>query len=246
MAEYGLRAYARHLLLATSVAEATGLTKYITLRDNLINLWLQSPDWDSRGMYFFGEYQTDYVLGSGAYASGKRIQSTWHIGILAEAFAQAYRATGNSGLKEKLVAMGNYVSTYGLNPSHNYAEQSFGFNKATPLYYGGCSPAYTTQLVNTVVYAYKFSGTQALLKQAKIIFNRGTKGAYGTCARTASDTSIHHFVDTRFASGDGYYYLDYNKGELFYTYMLFENGGNPYVDYQDTEAPSPPANLRIN
>ena len=32
---------------------------------------------------------------------------------------------------------------------------------------------------------------------------------------------MHHFVDTIFSSADGYFYLDYNKGELQYTYLLF-------------------------
>ena len=44
MGYYGIRQGARHLMLAVRVAEATRATRWIALRDRLIDLWVQSPD----------------------------------------------------------------------------------------------------------------------------------------------------------------------------------------------------------
>lgn len=250
MAYYGMRQGARHLLLATRVAEATQKARWITLRDRLINLWLLSPDWDSRGMYFLGDYETDTDLGAGKYANGAREQSSYHTGVLAEAFYQAYRTTGQTGLKNKLIAMARYVDQYGLSPSSQYTGRRFGIvnGSARHNYDGGafCDPVYSTSLVNTLVLGYKYTGERNLYDRARYFFNRGTKGVYGSCTqRSASDRQIHHFVDTQFASATGYFYLDNNKGELQYTYLLFGNGGNPFVEYQDVTPPAPPKGVTV-
>jgi hypothetical protein len=85
---------------------------------------------------------------------------------------------------------------------------------------------YSTSLVNTLVRGYQYTGDRSFYTMAKHYFNRGTKGVYGSSTqRAAGDTVAHHFVDTRFASSSGYFYFDYNRGELQYTYLLFGNGG---------------------
>jgi hypothetical protein len=98
--------------------------------------------------------------------------------------------------------------------------------------------------------AYKFTGNTTYLTQAKYYFNRGTKGPQDVSGdsacrqRPAGDTVVEHFVDTRFDSSSGYEYLDHNKGELQYTYLLFENGGLPLVEDNITR-PTPPTGVKI-
>lgn len=233
MATYGARATARYLLLATRLAEVTKKPQWVALRDRLIDLWIQSPDWDARGMYFVGEFQTDYVLGTGNYAAGIRLQSAFQVGVLAEAFYHAYRTTNRPELGERLVLMAQFVSKYGLDPTYQYTASWFGVKGDQPFHsYSAKSPVtfwdpvYTTSLVNTLVLGYKYGGDKQLYDRAKYFFNRGTKGIYGEpTKRAAADNVVHHFVDTKFASSTGYRYLDYNKGELQYVYLIFENGG---------------------
>ncbi len=92
------------------------------------------------------------------------------------------------------------------------------------------NPLYTSSLVNLCVMAYKFTGTTAYLTKAQHIFLRGTKGLYpSSTSREAADNVVGHFMDTRFESSTSNYFLYDNKGDLQYTYLLFENGGVPTV-----------------
>lgn len=236
---YGLRQAARHLLLATRVAEATGNNRWVQLRDQILARILASPMWDAtRGMYFLGDWMTDSNFGAGAYASGVRVQSTFQIGVLAEAFFHVYRLTGNTVVRERLAAMAEFAYQHGLDPTYQYAGNMFGLKNGQTVHsYNtsqsttlNCStywdPVYTTSLVNVLVMGYKFTGERRYYDRARTLFNRGSKGIYGqACTRAAADDVAHHFVDTRFASASSYYMYDYNKGELQYTYLLFENGG---------------------
>lgn len=243
MASYSLRQGARHLLLATRLAEVTKKQRWITLRDKLINLWLQSPDWDAqRGMYFMGQWYTDEEIApttdckyTGApscpYEQGARIVPSFHITMLTEAFDQAYRTTGNVDLKNRIVAMAKFVDQYGMDATYQYSGKTFGIVNGQPWSsYSGeqnpvtfWDPVYTTSLVNTLVRGYKYTADPHFYDRAKYFFNRGTKGIYGSpTAREASDNVVGHFVDTVFASSTGFFYLDYNKGELQYTYLMFE------------------------
>jgi len=121
---------------------------------------------------------------------------------------------------------------------HNY-----GANYPAPCTFWDTN--YTSALVNTLVAGYKLTGEQHFLDRAKYQFNRGTKGVYGDCtARAAADNVVHHFVDTIFDTSTGNFYLAYNKGELQYTYLLFENGGLPTVS-SITTVPSAPTGLQV-
>jgi len=229
MSYYGLRLAARHLLLVTRVAEATGAPRWAALRDRLIDLWLASPDWDARGMYLVGEWAARQGLRE-LYVPGLQVQSAFQIGILTEAFAHAYRATGRPALRERLVAMGRFVDAYGLDPTYQYAGSVFGVLDGRPWHNYAAhrpvrhwDPVYTTSLVNTLAYAARYSGDPALRERARWFLHRGTKGVYGSpTGRAAGDAEVHHFVDARLASSGGNFYLAYNKGELQYTYLLFE------------------------
>jgi hypothetical protein len=245
-----MRQPARHLLLATRLAEATKSARWITLRDRMLDLWLQSPDWTwidaghTVGMYYVGPWNTNEAIAPGTnckyddvpgcpYYDGDRIVSPFQLGILTEAFDQAYRTTGRAALRERLVAMARYVYSYGLDPTYQYTAATFGLvngqlwhNYAANGPTSWWDPVYTTSLVNTLVRGYKYTGDASFYSRAKYYFNRGSKGVYGsTTQRTAGDAVAHHFVDTRFATATSNFYLDYNRGELQYTYLLFENGG---------------------
>lgn len=250
---WAMRQRARHLLLATRVAEATKKARWIALRDKFIDLWLRSPDWDPRGMYF-SEASTDHALGAGAYAGGARIQSTFQIGVLTEAFAHAYRTTGRTEIRDKMIAMARYVAQYGMDSTYQLTGNTFGIVNGRVWHNyssGGTAtfwdPVYTTSVANTLAYGYKFTGDIALLNRAQVHFNRGTKGVYGSpTIRTAGDKEVHHFVDTVLDSSTENFYLAYNKGELQYTYLLFENGGSPTVQAGPPMAPpQPPTNLTV-
>ncbi len=236
MSYYGLRQGARHLLLATRVAEVTKMPRWIDLRDKLLNLWLQSPDWDPRGMYFVGDWQTDNDVpgaGAGAYASGLRAQSAFQIGILAEAFYQAYRTSGRTELRDRLTAMARFIDQYGLDATYQYTGSWFGVKNgvAWHTYSAGSSvtfwdPNYSISLVDALVMGFKTTGDRSFYDRAKHFFNRGTKGVWGSpTQRDAPDNVAAHFVDTVFDSSSGNFYFAYNKGVLQYAYLLFENGG---------------------
>jgi hypothetical protein len=73
---------------------------------------------------------------------------------------------------------------------------------------------------------YKLTGDSHFYCRAQYFFNRGTKGIYGSSTeRETADQEFKHLVDSKFATATGNVYLDYNRGELQYTYMVFENGG---------------------
>lgn len=253
MGYYGMRQGARHLLLATRVAEATQKQRWITLRDKLIDLWLQSPDWtwadsgNTMGMYYYGDWDTNTSMTSDTacwygtklagcpYYDGARIVSPFQIGILTEAFEHAYRTTGRTELRDRMVALARYVAAYGMDSYYQYTGSRFGIVNGQKWhnYSSGCGtsctdwdPVYSTSLVNTLVRGYKYTGDKSFYTLAQHYFNRGTKGIYGSATqRAAGDNVAHHFVDTRFDTSYGNFYLAYNKGELIYTYLLFENGG---------------------
>lgn len=251
MGNYGARQGARHLLLATELARVTGKSRWIALRDDLINRWLNSARWDeTRGMYFYGSWNTNGAISSGdcqyteapdcPYQKGDRVTSPFQIGILTNAFEWSYLSLPASDsrrdeLKRRMVKMAQFVHDYGLDPYYQYSGGSFGIvdGKIWHSYSAGCGtsctyvdPAYTISLVNTLVRGYKYTGDRKYYDKAKVFFNRGSKGEYGsTTNRQAPDNEVAHFVDTRFASGTDYFFLDNNRGELFYTYLIFENGG---------------------
>ncbi len=227
---YGSRGPARQLHLFTRLAEATGKKRWIDLRDMMIDLWMKSPDWDARGMYFVGDWQTDYKLGDGSYASGIRVEATFQLGVLTEALAQAYRTTQDPRIKDKMVAMARFVEKYGLDPKYDYSGGHIGLKNGV-IYHDYSAtepvtfwdPVYTTSLVNTLAWGWKLTGDQKLRDLAFHYFDRGNKGIYGEpIKRNGTDGSIHHFVDTRFSTSMENQYLDYNKGELQYTWLLFD------------------------
>ena len=238
MANYGARRAGRPFLLATRLADVTKKQRWIDLRDRFIELWMRSPDWDARGFYEIGSEDTNTVAGNGAYAAGYRVQSAFQIGILSEAFDFAYRSTGRVELRDRLVAMANYIDGYGIDPTYQYTGSYFGVNPSGNVWhnhFAGCGgpctfadPSYTTSLVDTLVRGYKYTGDTRYLARAKFFLNRGTKTSYGKITPEVGDSVVHHFLDTLFSSDT--FFLAYNKGELQYAYLIFENGGLPQLE----------------
>ncbi len=247
--QYLARGPARHLMIVTRLASVTRKGRWITLRDNIINTIMTSGNWDPLGMYFSGEGETDSTFGAGTYTSGVRMQCAFSMALLVQAFDMAYRATGNTALRDRIVAMARFIDKFGLDPSYQYTGSKWGVKNGVAWHNysaGGITtfwdPVYTTGMVNTLVLGYKYTGDINLLNRAKVFFNRGTKGVYGsTTRRSAADNVVGHFIDTSFSSGDGNFYLNYNAGELQYTYLIFENGGSPTVETGTT--PPPPTSF---
>lgn len=223
---YGSRLIGRQLHFMSRLAEVTGDPRWINLRDKMINVLLSSPEWDEdKGMYWWGDWITDQALGSGSYANGDRLASAFEIGQLVEGMWQAYRTTGNPEIKRRLIKMATFVRDYALDPASNYTGYRFGWVNGQP---ANIEPSYvyTLSLVNLLVLGYKFTGDQSFLDEAVFRFMRGINGVYGSFDRRAPDGVVSHFVDTEFF----YEFYDHNKGELQYTYLLFENGGQPTVE----------------
>lgn len=209
------------------------------------------------GMYWLSDYTTNStdLYGPGTYEAGVRAQSAFQIGLLSEALFLVYQQTHDPRLKDKLIKIARYVQHYGLDPAQQYTSSYFGVNLttglpvhkytfivaatgqylvpptpgATPPNPPGTyvDPNYTTSLVNPLVIGYKLTGDATLLDSAKVFFNRGTKGVYGTSVkRSATDNVVDHFLDTVWDTSQGNFYLRF-KGELQYAYHLFEGGGSP-------------------
>ena len=271
IAHYGHRGPARNLRTAVVVADATSDPKAIELRDRLIDLWLQSPDWDNvNGMYWASnDAMVSYnVAPPLVYANGDRAVSSFHIGLVAEAFFAAWLSpnvtpTRKTALKAKIIAMATWMLHNGLDPTYRYCSDTLGIKN------GGAGGAwwnyslvppvtdwdgsYTVSIVNLLVMAYKFTGDRNFLDAtpannlypAKYCFNRGTKNYFGSTTLregpggstltgvvgggAGNENVAYHFVDTRFDTSTGNVYLYNNKGELQYTYLIFENGGVPTV-----------------
>lgn len=230
MSGYGARHGGRHLMFTSRLAEVTKKQRWGILRDKVIDLWVKSPDWDPRGMYFATEWSTDTTLGQGEYAAGTRMVNSFMLAVLMEGFAHAYRTTQRADVREKMIAMAYFVNQHGIDAKYQYSGSLFGFRNGKtwhnylaqePVTF--IDPVYTTALVNTLMWGYKLTGDPQFKERAKHFFNRGTKGVYGQVTqRAAADNQVAHFVDTVFDSSQGNFYLSYNKGELAYTYLLFE------------------------
>jgi hypothetical protein len=147
--------------------------------------------------------------------------------------------------------MARFINAYGIDTTYQYAGNYIGIHGNGSVWLGYSSEfnnpvtfwdgVYTIALVNLLVIGYKFTGdrnfldaTPVLTKPgvfpAKYCFERGTKSIYGELTkRLAPDGVVDHFVDTQFDTSTENIFLFHNRGELQYTYLIFENGGAPTV-----------------
>ncbi len=228
---YGLRQIGRHLLFASRLAELSDDPRWPSLRDTIIARLLAAPEWDAeRGMYFLGEWGTDEYLGMGSWQAGARIQSPFMLGVVGEGMDHAYRTTGNEELRARMIAMADFVDEYGLHPDYDYTASMFGIvdgavwhNYAAEQPVEFWDPVYTTALVNTLVRGWRYTCDPTYYERARHFFERGNGGIYGEpIERSVQDGELDHFVDTRFDTSSGSFFYDFNKGELQYTYLLFD------------------------
>jgi len=256
MAYWGSRSKARHTILAIYVAEATGSQRWIDLRDKLIDAWVESPDWAAGavgGNYFVGR---DQMVAAGsspsAYDAGQRVNSAFQFGLHVEALWRAYLATGRSDVRAKLIDIAKWVQYYAHDPGYvnPMVGAWLGQNGDLSRWHrdgdsgnanvNGSDPVYDTSLVNALVIGHKLTGEASMLTMAQTLFRKGTiwpAGVYGRSKHVADD-EVHHYVDT--LNNPDVFLFDYNKGELQYMYLLFENGGKPVVL---GTAPRPPSDL---
>ncbi len=244
MSFYGNRMRARHLLVACYQAQVNPIARWTNLRDLIVLRWLQSPDWEDTknspiivgGSYFLSD--NPY----GNYATGQRVQSAFSYGILCEAFWRVYQQTGRTDVRDRLIAMARFINYYCVNPANVNGMSGSWWGHSAGRYHhpntnnantnpnvAPSDPTYQTAIVNALVIGYKLTGEAAFLNKAKEQFRKGTQYVdYGGAgAPKQPDNLVHHYIDTLDNSGG---YFAYNKGELQYSYLLFENGGAPSVE----------------
>lgn len=188
---YGPRGPARTLFFASKAADATGNANAIELRDRLIDLFTQSPDWDdTRGMYWVGEFSFQGWGFESApynmdYTNGDRVNNTFQLGVVANALYAAYNSTGvtttrKTALRTKLVKLALFFRTYGVDTSAQLAGSYIGIRGSTgavwhsnssefhtpPLFWDG---SYGIALVNLLVIGYKLTGDRNYLDGTPVI-----------------------------------------------------------------------------
>ena len=266
IAHAGGRRYARHLLLFTYLAQATNKTKWIDWRNAMMQHWLDSPDWaeypslgiTSGGHYFVNRFtyaESGNWNSTGTTANwdaGRRLNNSFEYGIIAEAFWRVFLATGRSDVAARIVKMANFVLAYGHHPSHTnkFCDAYFGIEAGGSRYSRSSelssSALYDAFVVNTLVMGYKLTGNVALLDRAKVHFRQGTRWAEGQPGASAQGplvaaNEVWKFVDTQ-PNPEEIFFTN-GKGQLFYTYLLFENGGQPSIigSQPPPPPPAPPA-----
>lgn len=226
----GGRRWARQLRFAVCAAEVSPTSDNLAWRDKVIELMLQTDEWDDNyGAYWLGSGPTNNGsrLGSGAYQNDDRITITFHMGIWMDALWHAWLATGRQDVAERLIAMAEFYLDFPLN-ADGHLELNLGYNMQSgdPVVNGGSGTptgVYSISPINGLVAAYKLTGEQSFLDRAWTLWENWQASLAG------SPGTIHHYVDSEVASATAFQYLANNKGELQYTYQLFEDGGDPDV-----------------
>jgi hypothetical protein len=126
------RKNARWLQLACYVTMMNPSTRWTTLRDHLINCWIQSPGWADTthptvptqigGNHFCGRPQTSSESFEGwlqgEYDAGFRWNHSFEYGMHAESLWLAYKMTNRTDVKNMLIEMARYVLFYAWDPLH--------------------------------------------------------------------------------------------------------------------------------
>lgn len=247
---YQQRGVARHLLIACRLFDVTQDSRWSTLRDAMVTQLKTLGYWQSTIGIYASPFTTDDIGWN--YTAGDRATSSFWLALQAEAMFMAWRQTGDTVLRDRIIQMADFVIAGAMNPTWNYVGEFLG-KKSGALFsdpFNGMQgeSVYTTQVVNTLVMAYKFTGDTTYLDSAKIFFNRGTKGVLGSIGsggtRCSTDTAVCHFIDTTFDTSSANFYFGTegggSKGELQFCYLIFENGGNPTLISGGITPPPPP------
>jgi len=230
----GGRRWARQLRFAVCAAEVSATAVNRVWRDKVIDIMLQSPDWDGeRNMYWLGAASTDKSsrLGPGAFERGERISITFHMGIWMDALWHAWRVLDAEGdvraaaVRRRLIDMATFYRDIPLD-DNGFLRLHLGYNVETnaPISAGGDGAPHGVNAippVNGLVFAYKLTGDRSYLERAWTLYMNWQ------AARSGKTGTLEHFVDSQISSATGFRFLSNNKGELQYVYALFENGGVP-------------------
>jgi hypothetical protein len=264
VARFGARSTARHAIIAAHAYEATGDPAWKTVRDNLVTGFTTATDWQDSantpimapgtGLYFHSRSSStgssgfitspnDSATRRAAYDAGYRFNSTFMVGLMAEAMWRLYVQTGNAILRERLIKMARYVQHYAHDPSWNYPNVGSYFGHTDTgdrwwtrnishsrsdgtLALADTECSYDAALINIMVIGYKLTGEQSMLDKARVFFsrcNRWHPGADNFLA--ASENHLLKYMDT--TPNNSRDKMQWNKGVLQYGYQVFENGGNP-------------------
>lgn len=236
----GPRQEARQFLFATRLYEATQLTRWQNLMNHIAQLFIQSPDWDTaRGSYLWDT------------AGHPKAVSTVHFGFTDHAFDRYYKITGNTTVRDRLVAMAYFVKNFGLPlaPLGSEARTYTGniiFDSPNPgdwFHSSRNDPAYTITLIDTLVRGYRLTGDLTLLSRAKLHWNLGSKQE--CCDLTVApvpDNQVGKFMNNWFLYDGIRKYYSVNKGDLSYAHLLFYDYANLNAD---SVPPAPPTGMRI-
>jgi len=137
----GGRNRARPAILVAYLAEATGKAKWVDWRNALIDLYLQSPDWQEApsngivqgGAYFcdkpwmsangqnagyIGNSRTSYANGDVAYDAGARSNTVYQFALHAEFLWRCLLSTGRADVRDRLIKFARFMQHYAHDPAH--------------------------------------------------------------------------------------------------------------------------------
>jgi hypothetical protein len=243
----GGRSWARWSLLFTYLAQINPTAANITWRDAFLDRYVGTSSWEEttinghvRGHYFCNRDWMDQNNqgGTAAYDAGRRSNSVFMYGIHAAAVIRGYMATGRSDLKTKIIRMARFVEHFGHIPSHTVPFTGAYFGHENWDYWhreadNAANCVYDASVVDTLVWGYKVTGDWHLLSRAHEHFRQATRWAEGSPGSSQNSplvgaTEVHKFIDTRPNNNNqSLSVFEDNKGQGFYCYQVFENGGKP-------------------
>ena len=125
------RKTARWLLLACYVTMTNPSTRWITLRDHMIEVWMQSPGYrNTTAATFPPEVGGNHFCGrpigtenfanwmAAQYDAGLRWNHSFMYGLHFEALWIAYKLTNRADIRTMLIEMGRYILHYAWDPLH--------------------------------------------------------------------------------------------------------------------------------
>jgi len=238
----GGRRCARNLHFAARLAEVDPTAANRTWRDSMVDLVLDDPGWDATyNAYFINNWPVTPgdVSNTGLdWNAGDRVMVTYHMGMMLHALFVAWRslkdtdATRAVACAQRLVDLAGFYLNAPTDATTGLTYWLMGRNTGTGLQVNnpGPSDVYTIPPINGLVIAYKFTGNQAYLTRAWDLFkaHQASDRWEGTGVGTTpvSYGTVHHYVDTLLGPAPRTM-LAHNKGELQYTFALFENDGAP-------------------
>jgi hypothetical protein len=127
------RRRARWLLFMCYYTMVNPIPRWITLRDHLIDCWVESTGWEDsatpgRGIViggnhfcargFYASSSNDYCINEAGYDLGYRHNNTFNYALHNEALWLAYKMTGREDVRNMLIKMAEFTLYYAWDPTH--------------------------------------------------------------------------------------------------------------------------------